>query len=431
MTSLLTGLALCCPLAHAHGLRQFSFSFSPIPPSFLSLSLSLSRGFSFTAAQHTTKEMWLCARARICTVHSVQRRRQRRRTHRCTFTHTRTRAHSRSRALSTDCDHCRSSTIPWLVPLAPPLHHLSPVVCSPHPYSISVAHSRWRVLHTTFYLSLTFRVSFVSLVPSSLHRPPFSFYTLDISLRSLCTPPLGSSTIKSLLFFRFTVSPASLSYTLSSILSLPVTRPFLLASFPPAPLSLSTATTRPRWSPAARFTVWLLSFLPFFFHHLSRERNAPSVQSNGSARVQCLRGENRRPPFSRPQRGMGYRGPIMDLSVGCCLLWLAAVAPSSPRVRRRKGATVGRDRIESSRGARDRARPKSVQHTGGGTWTAGKFDDPAGIDLEADRDSVRPRGGYTRGLPLFEHRGNSFSRWSDRCRYRFVINAHRNTGWTA
>lgn len=429
MTSLLTGLALCCPLAHAHGLRQFSFSFSPIPPSFLSLSLVDSR----SQPRNTRPRRCGCEFARAyarCTrcsdggsddAHTDALSRIH------AHAHIHAAAHWAQTAITAGVQRSLDSSLSRLPP-----HHLSTVVCSPHPCSISVAHSRWRVLHTTFYLSLTFRVSFVSLVPSSLHRPPFSFYTLDISLRSLCTPPLGSTAIKSLLFFRFTVSPASLSYTRSSILSLPVTRPFLLASFPPAPLSLSTATTRPRWSPAARFTVWLLSFLPFFFHHLSRERNAPSVQSNGSARVQCLRGENRRPPFSRPQRGMGYRGPIMDLSVGCCLLWLAAVAPSSPRVRRRKGATVGRDRIESSRGARDRARPKSVQHTGGGTWTAGKFDDPAGIDLKADRDSVRPRGGYTRGLPLFgEHRGNSFSRWSDRCIYRFVINAHRNTGWTA
>lgn len=364
MTSLLTGLALCCPLAHAHGLRQFSFSFSPIPPSFLSLSLSWILVHS--RATHDQGDVAVSSRARMhgalgaataaATTHTPM--------HFHAYTHARTFTQPR-------IEHRLRSLPEFNDPLTRPSraspHHLSTVVCSPHPCSISVAHSRWRVLHTTFYLSLTFRVSFVSLVPSSLHRPPFSFYTLDISLRSLCTPPLGSTAIKSLLFFRFTVSPASLSYTRSSILSLPVTRLFLLASFPPAPLSLSTATTRPRWSPAARFTVWLLSFLPFFFHHLSRERNAPSVQSNGSARVQCLRGENRRPPFSRPQRGMGYRGPIMDLSVGCCLLWLAAVAPSSPRVRRRKGATVGRDRIESSRGARDRARPKSVQHTGGGT----------------------------------------------------------------
>ena len=64
MTSLLTGLALCCPLAHAHGLRQFSFSFSPIPPSFLSLSLSLSLVDSRSQPRNTRPRRCGCALAR-------------------------------------------------------------------------------------------------------------------------------------------------------------------------------------------------------------------------------------------------------------------------------------------------------------------------------------------------------------------------------
>lgn len=105
MTSLLTGLALCCLLARARGLRRFSYPFS-LSPFLRHLSLSLSpRQLSFTTAAHG------CGGASV-----------RARMHGATTTpmHFRTHTRPRSRALSTDCDHCRSSTIPRLVPLALP-----------------------------------------------------------------------------------------------------------------------------------------------------------------------------------------------------------------------------------------------------------------------------------------------------------------------
>lgn len=283
MTSLLTGLALCCLLAHARGLRRFSYPFSlAVPSPFLSFSLSLSplplflslSDNSRSQPQHTVAEEPVCARARA-RMHGATAT-----TAATTPMHFRTHTRSRSRALSTDCDHCRSSTIPRLVPLAlarppPPL----PVV--PFPYSAS--HSRSRVLHTNFLslanFSCLFRIA-LSLLPTA--RLSLST-TLDISPRI----PLLSATLPSpssfphrrtphcstipytlLLFFRFTVSPGSRSF----LYSLPRFRLFLSLvlsfwppSFPPVCFPLDDLlrppppwhTGQPAW-----FTVQFATLVP-------------------------------------------------------------------------------------------------------------------------------------------------------------------------
>lgn len=171
---------------------------------------------------------------------------------------------------------------------APP-HHRSQSFPSPTPR----AHSRSRVpQHTTFYLSLTSRVFFVSRsLPPPRRPPPFSFYNAGY-ISPLLTPILPSSSRTPhcstipytllLLFFRFTVSP---ELSLLLIFSSPIPSsscpscPFLLASFLPSrpfpsrrPSSATGTLVNRHGSPCG--TRLLLSFLPFFFHHLSRERNA-------------------------------------------------------------------------------------------------------------------------------------------------------------
>lgn len=207
--------------------------------------------------------------------------------------------------------------------------------------------------HTTFYLSLTSRVFFVSRSPSS-PPPAFLFLQRWIYLPVFhssppSSPPLLLPAPTNTSLLHHTVHPPSflsvhrfpwLSLLLifsSPIPSLPVPRPFLLASFLPSRLFPSRRPPPPssamaHWSTGmVHCAVCYSRSFPssFTIFHASATH---SVQSNGSARVQRLRGENpegggggserererERPPFSRPQRGMGYRGPIMDLSVGCC-----------------------------------------------------------------------------------------------------------------
>lgn len=267
--------------------------------------------------------------------------------------HFRTHTRSRSRALSTDCDHCRSSTIPRLVPLAlarPPHHSQSQSFPSPTPPL-----TRARAFSAHNFLSLAnfsclFRIA-LSLLPTA--RLSLST-TLDISPRipllSCTVPPPFSPPNTSLLH---TVHPPSflsvhrfpwlsllLIFFSSPIPSLPVPRPFLLASFLPTRLFPSR---RPPPPPSPHGTLVnrhgslcssLLSFLPFFFHHLSRERNALGAvereRESAMSERRELGGGKERPLFSRPQRGMGYRGPIMDLSVGCCWCCCNCLRSSEP-----------------------------------------------------------------------------------------------------
>lgn len=251
MTSLLTGLALCCLLARA----------PPILLSFLSLSDN-----SRSQPQHTVAKEPVCARARMhgATATTAATTPMHFRAH----THTRTHTFARSRASSTDCDHCRSSTIPRLVPLALALRPPPPVAPFPH------SATRSRSPHTTFYLSPTSRVFFVSRSPSSPTASLSLSTTLDISPAP--PPPSRSSPPRTppntsllhtpytlLLFFRFTVSPASRS--LSLFLSYILFRLFLvvLSFSPPSSVSLSTGllpmahTGQPAW-----FTVQFATLVP-------------------------------------------------------------------------------------------------------------------------------------------------------------------------
>lgn len=215
------------------------------------------------------------------------------------------------------------------------------------------------------------------------HRPPFSFYNAGyISPYStpLRYPPLPlllpAPTNTSLL--HHTVHPPSflsvhrfpwLSLLLifsSPIPSLPVPRPFLLASFLPSRLFPSRRPPPPssamaHWSTGmVHCAVCYSRSFPssFTIFHASATH---SVQSNGSARVQRLRGENpeggearereRETPFLAAATRNGIsrtdNGPFRGLLL--VLLQLPSVFRRH-RVRRRagkRGGNVGWDRIES------------------------------------------------------------------------------------
>lgn len=303
---------------------------------------------------------------------------------------------------------------------APP-HHRSQSFPSPTPR----AHSRSRVpQHTTFYLSLTSRVFFVSRsLPPPRRPPPFSFYNAGY-ISPLLTPILPSSaehliappyrTPSSFFSFGSPFPPSSRSFLYSLPRFRPLPVPPVLSFWPPSfpPVRFPLDGPPPplaHWSTGTVHRAALVCYsrsFPSSFTIFHASATHYSVQSNGSARVQRLRGEKpegggarerERPPFSRPQRGMGYRGPIMDLSVGCCrwcLLLLALLQLPSVfrrhRVRRRagrgRGGNVGWDRIES---VRDRAsqvctagpaEPEPRESSMIRGWNRSR---------EADRDSVR------------------------------------------
>lgn len=400
MTSLLTGLALCCLLAHARGLRRFSYPFSlAVPSPFLSFSLSLSplplflslSDNSRSQPQHTVAEEPVCARARANARCNGNDGRDNTDALSHAYTFTQSRIEHRLRSLSEFNDPSTRPSRARPAPSTTPSRSL-PLLRQ----SLALARSP----HTTFYLSLTSRVFFVSRSPSS---PPPAFLFLQrwiyLPVFHSSPPPsppllLPAPTNTSLL--HHTVHPPSflsvhrfpwLSLLLifsSPIPSLPVPRPFLLASFLPSRLFPSRRPPPPssamaHWSTGmVHCAVCYSRSFPssFTIFHASATH---SVQSNGSARVQRLRGENpeggearererERPPFSRPQRGMGYRGPIMDLSVGCCWCCCNCLRSSEgiafvggPERGEEMSAGIGSNR---SRGARSRE-PSLHGRTGG------------------------------------------------------------------
>lgn len=314
-----------------------------LPRRSFAISLSLSDD-SRSQPQHTVAEEPVCARE--CTVQRQRRPRQ----HRCTFAriHVHAVAHWAQTAITVGVQRSLDSSLSRspVPPTTPSPSRSLPLLR----HSLALARSP----HTTFYLSLTSRVFFVSRSPSS-PPPAFLFLQRWIYLpvfRSspAPSPPPFSPPNTSLLH---TVHPPSflsvhrfpwlsllLIFFSSPIPSLPVPRPFLLASFLPTRLFPSR---RPPPPPSPHGTLVnrhgslcssLLSFLPFFFHHLSRERNALGAvereRESAMSERRELGGGKERPLFSRPQRGMGYRGPIMDLSVGCCWCCCNCLRSSEP-----------------------------------------------------------------------------------------------------
>ena len=176
-----------------------------------------------------------------------------------------------------------------------------------------------RVLHETFYLSLASRVSF--RVGRSLLLPPFAFLFLHDtgynSPRCLCTPPSLPLSLSwflstiggSLLFFRFTVSPFSLFS-------------FWPPSLPDDHFSPPRSVRSHTRSHAVHASRWcaLATLVPSLLLSPSSFTRARRCSRTGTRECNVSREERTGDPlFSRPQRGMGYRGPIMDLSVGCSL----------------------------------------------------------------------------------------------------------------
>lgn len=139
MTSLLTGLALCCLLAHARGLRRFSYPFSlAVPSPFLSLSLT-----TLVHNRSTRLRRSQCARANARCNGNDGRDNTDALSHAYTFTQSR--IEHRLRSLSEFND---PSTRPSRArPSPPPL----PVPVVPFPYSAT--HSRSRVLRTQLSIS--------------------------------------------------------------------------------------------------------------------------------------------------------------------------------------------------------------------------------------------------------------------------------------
>lgn len=134
--------------------------FLPLAVPSPSLSLSLSPT-TLVHNRSTRLRRSQCARARM---------------HGATTTpmHFRTHTRSRSRALSTDCDHCRSSTIPRLVPLALPP---PPLAVAPFPHSsrsLALARSPTHNFLSLANFSCLFRIA---LSPSS--PPPAAFLFLQ------------------------------------------------------------------------------------------------------------------------------------------------------------------------------------------------------------------------------------------------------------
>lgn len=400
MTSLLTGLALCCLLAHARGLRRFSYPFSlAVPSPFLSFSLSLSplplflslSDNSRSQPQHTVAEEPVCARARANARCNGNDGRDNTDALSHAYTFTQSRIEHRLRSLSEFNDPSTRPSRARPAPSTTPSRSL-PLLRQ----SLALARSP----HTTFYLSLTSRVFFVSRSPSS-PPPAFLFLQRWIYLPVFHSspppspPPLPSRTDEHLIappyrtpsFFSFG-SPFPLALALSYIL-FPDSVSSCPSSFPSGLLpSLPLFPSRRPPPPSSAMAHWSTGMVhcavcysrsfpsSFTIFHASATH---SVQSNGSARVQRLRGENpeggearererERPPFSRPQRGMGYRGPIMDLSVGCCWCCCNCLRSSEgiafvggPERGEEMSAGIGSNR---SRGARSRE-PSLHGRTGG------------------------------------------------------------------
>lgn len=399
MTSLLTGLALCCLLAHARGLRRFSYPFSlAVPSPFLSFSLSLSllplflslSDNSRSQPQHTVAEEPVCARARANARCNGNDGRDNTDALSHAYTFTQSRIEHRLRSLSEFNDPSTRPSRARPAPSTTPSRSL-PLLRQ----SLALARSP----HTTFYLSLTSRVFFVSRSPSS-PPPAFLFLQRWIYLPVFHSspppspPPPPSRTDEHLIappyrtpsFFSFgSPFPLALapSYILfpDSVSSCPSSFPSgLLPSLPSVSLSTTSSALLRHGTLVNRhgsLCSLLLSFLPFFFHHLSRERNALGAverereSATSERREPGGRGSERereRPPFSRPQRGMGYRGPIMDLSVGCCWCCCNCLRSSEgiafvggPERGEEMSAGIGSNR---SRGARSRE-PSLHGRTGG------------------------------------------------------------------
>lgn len=194
--------------------------------------------------------------------------------------HFRTHTRSRSRALSTDCDHCRSSTIPRLVPLAlarPPHHSQSQSFPSPTPPL-----TRARAFSAHNFLSLAnfsclFRIA-LSLLPTA--RLSLST-TLDISPRI----PLLSCTVPPTLFpaehliapyrtpsffsfgspFPLALTPSYILLFPDSVSSCPSSFPSgLLPSHPSVSLSMASSSALPTWHTGqpAWFTVQFATLVP-------------------------------------------------------------------------------------------------------------------------------------------------------------------------
>lgn len=320
--------------------RSFAISlfFSlPLPPPSLSLSLSDN---SRSQPQHTVAEEPVCARARANARCNGNDGRDNTDALSHAYTFTQSRIEHRLRSLSEFNDPSTRPSRARPAPSTTPSRSL-PLLRQ----SLALARSP----HTTFYLSLTSRVFFVSRSPSS-PPPAFLFLQRWIYLPVFHSspppspPPPPSRTDEHLIappyrtpsFFSFgSPFPLALapSYILfpDSVSSCPSSFPSgLLPSLPSVSLSTTSSTLLRHGTLVNRhgsLCSLLLSFLPFFFHHLSRERNALGAverereSATSERREPGGRGSERereRPPFSRPQRGMGYRGPIMDLSVGCC-----------------------------------------------------------------------------------------------------------------
>ena len=202
----------------------------------LSLPLSFSLSFSFSGnscsqPSNTRRARGAMTRALVCTV-----QRRRRRAHRCTFTSRNARASERARAHSrgqSRIEHRLRSLPEFNDPSGSSLPEPS---CSPplppRRVPTRVARSRQRAFSTTHdFLSLAcFSRLFSrrSFPPRSTVRLSLSTHAGYNSPRSLCTPPSHFLSLSlslslsrflyivgSLLFFRFTVSPGSLSHSLS------------------------------------------------------------------------------------------------------------------------------------------------------------------------------------------------------------------------
>lgn len=296
MTSLLTGLALCCLLAHARGLRRFSYPFSlAVSSPFLSFSLSLSPlplflSLSLTTLVHnrsTRLRRSQCARARANARCNGNDGRDNTDALSHAYTFTQSRIEHRLRSLSEFNDPSTRPSRARPAPSTTPSRSL-PLLRQ----SLALARSP----HTTFYLSLTSRVFFVSRSPSS-PPPAFLFLQRWIYLPVFHSspppspPPPPSRTDEHLIappyrtpsFFSFgSPFPLALapSYILfpDSVSSCPSSFPSgLLPSLPSVSLSTTSSALLRHGTLVNRhgsLCSLLLSFLPFFFHHLSRERNA-------------------------------------------------------------------------------------------------------------------------------------------------------------
>lgn len=351
--------------------RSFAISlfFSlPLPPPSLSLSLSLT---TLVHNRSTRLRRSQCARANARCNGNDGRDNTDALSHAYTFTQSR--IEHRLRSLSEFNDPSTRPSRARPAPSTTPSRSL-PLLHQ----SLALARSP----HTTFYLSLTSRVFFVSRSPSS---PPPAFLFLQrwiyLPVFHSSPPPsppllLPAPTNTSLL--HHTVHPPSflsvhrfpwLSLLLifsSPIPSLPVPRPFLLASFLPSRLFPSRRPPPPssamaHWSTGmVHCAVCYSRSFPssFTIFHASATH---SVQSNGSARVQRLRGKNpeggearereRETPFLAAATRNGIsrtdNGPFRGLLL--VLLQLPSVFRRH-RVRRRagkRGGNVGWDRIES------------------------------------------------------------------------------------